>query len=344
MKRDAHYEYRFEDHSLVLKVVEARMLVPLVRTLPRGLTPNQITVAGQIAAFAGFGIAVTVRPMTAIPFVLFAAAVLFSVFADAIDGLFARHSKQTSRLGEFLDHWLDALSVPLMVFAFALVLQAPPQLALLSAITTGLLHYTTLLHGFRIGYVHLGAIGMLEGTIVGAGACLAAAVFGVGLFTEPMVAGLSVGMVLLTGLVTGGCLAFLPMRGVFAWPRDFAVIVLVLATVWVWFIWGRLPLALAGLLAVGATAAVEGRVLRSRLLRVPLKLNDPVFMVLVCAGAVLAFALDLSAARQALIAELAAGYILGRNAIDFVRTVRALRAPLPSATSSAATASLAASD
>lgn len=328
MKGDTHYEYRFEDRSVVLRVVEPRVLVPFVRTLPRWLTPNQITIAGQTAALLAFVVAVSIRPMSAAGFVAIAVGTSLFIFADSIDGLFARHSKQTSRLGEFLDHWLDALSVPLVVFAFALVLQVPPALALAAASVSGFLHYTTMLHGFRVGFVHLGAIGMVEGIGVGAAACIVAAVFGPEVFTRPLIADASLGMILLCGLIAGGCLAFGPMRRVFARLTDFAAVVVLLVAVAAWYAWGNIPVALAGLLTIATTAWFEGRVLRARLLRVPLALNDWLLCALIVGGAGVSLALNLSPPAQTIAAGIATTYALGRSSIVFAQMVRALRLPV----------------
>lgn len=334
MADDAHYDYRFEDRSLLLRWTERPLLIPLVRALPAWLTPNQLTVAGHLCAATAVTLAFALQPLPAAGLVAMAAGILAYVLADAIDGLYARHSGKTSRLGEMLDHWLDAFTVPLVVLSFAVVLQAPPLLALLSVLACGLLHYTTLLHGFRVGFVLLGEIGVIEGFCVGALACLAAAAFGTEMFTRPLLGGVALGPMLLIGFVAGACLAFGPMRGAFRHASDFAGVGLTLAAVAVWFALGRLPLALAGALGVLTSAHGEGGVLRARLLRLPFRPNDPLLLALTLAGLAASLALDLSRGAQTALAAAAVAYGAARAVITFARTAAALRCPVAAAPAS----------
>lgn len=311
----------------MLKLLEQRVLASVVHALPRTLTPNHITLVGQVASLAAFLIAVISTPVRAPGLFSMAAAVLIYVLADSVDGMFARHTQQTSRLGEMLDHWLDALSVPLLVFAFAFVLRAPPALTLASVIAVGILHYTTVLHGFRIGHVHLGVIGMIEGMCVGVACCIVAGIFGPELFLRSVVGGISIGSLVLSTFVFGGCLAFGSMRKVFSRFADFTAILVLVAAIAAWFAWGRASLLSLGLLAIATTSLYEGRVLRARLLRLPLNLNAGLAGGLIVGGAVGSIGLQLSAEAQTCFAGIAALGAFGTMAADFTRTVRALTAP-----------------
>lgn len=327
MKDEAHYEYRFTDHSILLRLLERVLFAPIVRALPRGITPNQITIAGQLAAAAAFAVAVLGRPLGAAGYVALAGLAAFYTLADCIDGLFARHTKQTSRLGELLDHWLDALSVPLIVLAFGLAFPADPRLVVAATLVTSFLHFATFLHGFRLGFVHLGAIGMMEGTCVAALVCVYAAFAGTGLLARPVFAGFSSASLLLAALVAGSCTALWSMRGLARHLRDFAFITALFAAVAAWFFYGRLSPALAGALVIALGSRLEGQVIRARLLREPLVLWDPLLLVLVLGGATAALALPLDAVNQAGFAGLALAYALWREARAFAQTVAALLAP-----------------
>ena len=52
----------------------------------------------------------------------------------------ARRTGKTSKIGELLDHWLDAIHVPLVTAAMAMVLQLPPWLVVLSMVTNGMIY------------------------------------------------------------------------------------------------------------------------------------------------------------------------------------------------------------
>lgn len=90
---------------------------PLLPLIPRWVTPNGITMLNMAVVFAGAAcslLALEVAPGTAwalrstVALCIFASAVL-----DCLDGAYARYSKQSSKFGEVLDHWVDSWNIPL---------------------------------------------------------------------------------------------------------------------------------------------------------------------------------------------------------------------------------------
>jgi phosphatidylglycerophosphate synthase len=328
MKPDEHYDYRFQDHSLILRLTEKRVFTPLVRLLPRRLTPNQITIAGQLAALTGF-LVVVLRPSpSAISYLALAGTILFYTVADCIDGLHARATKQTSRLGELLDHWLDAISVPLVVLALGLAWAAPAWLVVASVAASGFLHFATFVHGFRAGFVHLGAIGMLEGTCIGAAAGVVSALAGPELFSRALIGEFSLAALLLASLLAGALFSLYAMRSLVRHARDFLLVGTLLGTLGLWFAFGKLPAVSAGLLVIAISSRLEGVVLRARLVRAPFVLRDPLLVTFVVAGTAASLVFDLSAGLQILLGAAATAYGFARGAADFLRTVAELRAPI----------------
>jgi phosphatidylglycerophosphate synthase len=297
--------------------------------LPRRLTPNQITVAGQLAALTGFLVVATGQPVGAAALLVLAATIVFYTLADCVDGLFARHTRQTSRLGELLDHWLDAVSVPLGVLSFGLALPAAPGPVLAGVVTVSFLHFATFLHGFRLGWVHLGKIGVIEGNLLGAAICVTVAVTGPGLLARTVVGEWNGGSLLLLAMVLGASTALWSMRGLWRHRGEFVTLGALFAALAAWFAWGRLGLVPAALAVIGVGSYLEGKVIRARLLRLPLVLHDHILLalVLLAVGASLAF--DLPAAQQTLLAALVATYAFARGGTAFARTVAALRGPPP---------------
>lgn len=324
MKEEVHYEYRWEDRSVLLRWLQPGLFEPLVRVLPRALTPNQITVAGQLAAGGGLALALFGRPAGPGTLVLLSAALLFYALADCVDGLFARHTRQTSRLGEFLDHWLDALSVPAVVLCYGLVLPADPRLVFTATLASAFLHFATFLHGYRRGFVHLGEIGIIEATFIGAVICLVSAVIGTGWLAAPLLGGLSAASLLVLATLAGAFAALWSMRGLMHHLRDFTAVASLLAVVGLWYGLGRLSPALAAGLAIAVTARFEGLVIRARLVRQPLVLRDPGLAVLLAGGCAAALALDLPARGQTALAGLALAYAAVRSGRAFSRTVAEL--------------------
>jgi CDP-diacylglycerol--glycerol-3-phosphate 3-phosphatidyltransferase len=83
----------------------AELFGPLARYLHRlGITPNAITILGCILSMAGAALIALGRWPAGI------AVALMGGFADAVDGLLARQSQQTTHFGAFLDSVLDRWS------------------------------------------------------------------------------------------------------------------------------------------------------------------------------------------------------------------------------------------
>lgn len=103
-------KYKVEDKEILVAVYNKilwRFLVPMI---PRSITPNQITVFGQFAAL--FGLITGFAATQSMPFFYVVSGILWFVYltADNLDGQHARATKQTSPLGEFLDHGLDGFA------------------------------------------------------------------------------------------------------------------------------------------------------------------------------------------------------------------------------------------
>lgn len=329
MSGEPHYEYRFEDRSILLRLLQRPVLEPLVRRLPRALTPNHLTLLGQFSAWAGF-VAVLLLP-TGNPAALlaFAAGNVLFMLCDCLDGMFARHTGRTSRTGEMLDHWLDAVSVPLLPLGFGLALQQPPWLVLAATAVVSFMHFATFLYGYRAGFVHLGAVGIIEGLVVAAAACIGTVVFGPDWLTAPLAGPLSLAGLLMAALTLGSLAALGAMRALLRHPGDFAGLGLLFAAIFAWRDLGALPTAWAGLLLVAAGACHEGKVIAARLLRRPLRRWDAAAAGAVVGAAAGALLFDPAPARQNAAAAVVLAVVLLRGGSDFFRTLAALRAAGP---------------
>ncbi len=105
-------------------------LKPLARRIPHSVHPNSITVLNHLVVWCVFGAAAAapyLAPRYALAARILAAVLIFvSQSLDCLDGIHARLSGQTSRMGEVLDHWLDAANVPLFTAAIILTLGLDP--------------------------------------------------------------------------------------------------------------------------------------------------------------------------------------------------------------------------
>ena len=100
-----------------------RFVQPIVRYIPRAITPNQITVSGLFVVMASMMCALEAHkegtsPAASAWFIIGAALTNFAhCWLDMADGAHARISKQCSSIGAFLDHVIDAFSVPVLAGA-----------------------------------------------------------------------------------------------------------------------------------------------------------------------------------------------------------------------------------
>ncbi len=327
MSGDTHYDYKCEDHSILLRVLHRPVFMPVVRALPLRLTPNQVTVFGNVLIWLAVAVTLATRPAGPAVLAVLAAAYALYVLTDCVDGLFARHTQRTSRLGELLDHGLDSLSLPLVVLSFTFAMNQPAWLVLAGTAAVSFINFVTLTHGFRVGYVHLGTVGIIEGILGGAAACTVAAVIGVEPLARPLFAGVSVAGLLVLGLVGGSLTALVSMRSVARRPSDFALITLMFSFIIAWYVFGDLsPATAAGLFtAVSSYQAV--RITCARLCREPLVLWDGTFVALALIATGVSLAAGLDKNLQLAAAVLVMTYAGVRSGLIFSRTVKSLQAP-----------------
>ena len=329
---DVHYKYRSEDRSLILKWLTGPVFLPMVRRLPRQLTPNHVTLLGHLVVAASVVVALlAVWPMWV---TLLALSVGYNAFnlADTLDGLYARDSGRASPRGELFDHGLDPVSLGGVVLTYGMVMGEPAWLILLSTATIAFVQFLTFLHGYRIGYVVLGEIGVIEGLLAAGGLCLAGSLGAHDWLTSAAFADVPVAGIVAIALVLGAFPALLSMRGLAAHLRDIVPLLLLYAAIAVWVRLGELDLTLTGLLIVFAAAYQSMIVTSSRLRRLPLRLWETPVLGCVAAGVLGSLALALNATPQAWLASIVLCCLAGRGAYLFCLTIRSAPPRVPQAT------------
>jgi phosphatidylglycerophosphate synthase len=153
-KRGALYVENFSTTGWEPWIVK-HICEPIVRHIPASITPNSISVVNHLVAWAVFFLAALapyLSPASALLARLVAAAGVFcSLLLDCLDGMHARRTGQGSRLGEVVDHWLDALNVPLMGAGMILTLKLDPLTTAVAMVTC-----TTPYNGQLVLYHHTG--------------------------------------------------------------------------------------------------------------------------------------------------------------------------------------------
>jgi phosphatidylglycerophosphate synthase len=160
------YQYKVVEKSLTQDFLLKYLWTPIVNRLPASLTPNTITCAG----FCCMGISVAcvwlALNKTSWAFAGAALFVFLYMTGDNIDGSHARRTGQSSKLGEFLDHWLDSLNSVMvnLCLAFSLHLEGWLLPVLMAAVA--LAFFATIWEHHHTGVFHSGRLGTNEGLLL----------------------------------------------------------------------------------------------------------------------------------------------------------------------------------
>lgn len=129
------------------------LLVPFI---PAHVRPNTITLLTHAVGWVTAMLAVASAHLDGLPrsLCLVGAGIgmLASVIGDCLDGMHARRTNQCTNLGSMLDHWLDAIVVPLVPAAITVALGMLPWHIVVVVITASMVYHSQL-----VLYHHTGA-------------------------------------------------------------------------------------------------------------------------------------------------------------------------------------------
>ena len=135
----------------------------LARRIPSGVTPNQITTLAGICGVLACASLLLVRTRSGL---LVAALLLYLYTAlDSLDGIHARATGQSSKLGYFYDHLLDSLVVVLLLFAVGVRFSMLTPFFVLLFLMRVMLNAVGFLTREVTGELHLPALGPVFETI-----------------------------------------------------------------------------------------------------------------------------------------------------------------------------------
>jgi phosphatidylglycerophosphate synthase len=117
-------KYEVDDREILLGLYKRLCWSWLVERIPVWITPNAITITGQLCVIAAV-VAAAGAVFGGIPSLYLATSLLLFLYltCDNVDGAHARRTGQTSPLGEFLDHGLDGIASGAGLLATAIVLR-----------------------------------------------------------------------------------------------------------------------------------------------------------------------------------------------------------------------------
>ncbi len=162
-------KFRVTDHSLTAPFLQRLVSDQVLKIVPKFYSPNALTLSGGFCAVCSasliwiFADEMRAGSLLGKSFMMASAIflVIYGVF-DQLDGMQARKLKRSSKFGDFLDHWVDALianayTVPVMV-----LLGVDFQLIWLMAIVTALAFWAHNWETRNINRRELPAVGGLE--------------------------------------------------------------------------------------------------------------------------------------------------------------------------------------
>ena len=190
------YAYESAQHSILLPLYRQYLWKFILEALPRSLSPNAMTIISTACCVGSFLIATTLRHSG---IALFCAAFLVLCYFtfDNLDGAQARRVGRSSRMGEFLDHWLDTLNNGFVVIGACVVAGLPP-LFILAVLCCGTVAFFAVQWELRsTGVFRMGRIADIEGNTAVALLYLSVAIVGQEAFANPLLPGLPTAATLL---------------------------------------------------------------------------------------------------------------------------------------------------
>ncbi len=276
------YNYKVQERSLTQGFLTKYLWEPIVARLPRKWTPNSITVVGACFVFISpIFIWLGLQKGISLGYVLAALCIFIYMTCDNVDGPHARKTGQSSRLGEFLDHWLDAMDSVIMNLCIVAMLHLDGWLTMIGVALVALSFFATIWEHHHTGVFHSGRLGTNEALLLIIGFYLMMAIFAPARILEyqgPFVPNLASGMLYLTII---GCL--ITLGGILYRVREhwqeFLPILFVIVAVFVWYQCGLLANLLACFLLLSGNLLYCGKLLLGRLVQEQFPYRDKIVMI-----------------------------------------------------------------
>lgn len=156
---------------------------PILALLPESVSPNSISFANTAACWLAFILSYIaykyehVYPVMALSFRVIVAVLVFSsIVMDCLDGMQARKTGRCSKLGEVLDHSLDAANIPLCSCAVIMTIY-PDIYTILISLIGGVMVYNAQLVIYR--HHHIFVLPPITGPVAQFMVCCFFVTFGV---------------------------------------------------------------------------------------------------------------------------------------------------------------------
>ena len=229
------YVYASAQESILRPYYQRWIWNPALGLIPASLSPNALTGISTLCCAASFLLAAT---MASNPVAMLAASLgIFAYLSlDNMDGAHARETGQSSRLGEFLDHWLDTLNNGFVILGACLAVGLGPLFTLLVLAAGTLAFFAVQLELRHTGVFRMGRVADIEGNTAVSALYLLIAVLGPEFFAQtPLEGGPSFAVLLGAGVMGQALWTFLSaMLRLESGRGDCLPLLLCLATLIAW--------------------------------------------------------------------------------------------------------------
>lgn len=115
--------------SRVEELIVEWLCEPVLKYIPASVHPNTVSLITHAMAWLTTAVAVASVPLPperrSMALMCAGVGMLLCMIGDCLDGMHARNTNQCTKLGEMMDHWLDAMVVPLVPVGITLALEMP---------------------------------------------------------------------------------------------------------------------------------------------------------------------------------------------------------------------------
>ncbi len=158
-QRQASSDFVAEVNSTFEPLIIARVCQPVLERLPESVAPNAISLFNHFVSWLVVAMAISSPHLGPIgqpvALVLAGLGTFATMVMDCLDGMQARRTNRCSKLGELMDHWLDAIHVVLGGVGIVMALQLAPWAVAAVVSTTAMVYNAQLvLYHHRGAYVH----------------------------------------------------------------------------------------------------------------------------------------------------------------------------------------------